>query len=73
MKIKYLKTLDGFISAVGRCRGSVWLQAVDGTKYDLRSTFSQQLALGTLLLEMGDQLELCCSRKDDERHFRNFF
>lgn len=73
LKIKNLKTLNGFIAAVNDCHGAVWLQSPDGTKYDLRSTFSQYMALGTLLLVQGDCLELFCSRKDDEWRFREFF
>ena len=73
MKIKYLKTLEGFIVAVSNCRGAVWLESPDGTKYDLRSSFSQYSALGTLLLDRGDTLELFCADKEDERLFRSFF
>lgn len=73
MKIRNLRSLNGFIGAVSKCRGAVWLEAPNGTKYDLHSSFSQYLALGTLLLEQGDSLELFCSCKDDEHHFREFF
>ena len=44
-----------------------------GDKYNLKSELSQYLAIGALLKEHGNWLELFCSQKEDEIHFFHFF
>lgn len=73
MKIKNLKQLNDFIAAVNDCKGQVWLESTEGDRYNLKSQFSQYIALGALLSERGDWLELFCSDKEDERLFFKFF
>ena len=45
----------------------------DGNIFNLKSVISHYIALGRLLEEHGDLLELFCDNKDDEVHFRKFF
>lgn len=73
MKIKNLIQLNDFIGAIDKCKSQVWLEAPDGSKYCLNSEFSKYIALGKLLEERGDWLELFCASKDDEVHFLKYF
>lgn len=73
MKIKNLTTLNAFVAAVNDCRGAVWLESPEGDRYNLKSTLNQYIALGKLLEERGDYLELFCSDGNDERLFMRFF
>lgn len=73
MKIRNLSQLNDFVAVVNDCQGAVWLESSEGDRYNLKSTFSQYIALGKLLDERGDYLELFCSDKNDERLFFKFF
>lgn len=72
MKIKNISQLNDFIAAVSQCQGGVWLESPDGDKFNLKSQFSQYVALGALLSERGENLELFCSHKEDEEFFYSF-
>lgn len=73
MKLRNLKSPNIFLSVVNDCKGQVWLESAEGDKYNLKSIFSQYIAIGALLSERGDWLELYCSDKDDEIRFMKFF
>ena len=73
MKLKNISELNGFIEAVDSCNGQVWLESTDGDKFNLKSKFSQYVALGALLGENGDCLELFCQLPEDERLFYKYF
>lgn len=73
MKLRNLKSPNIFLSVVNDCKGQVWLESDEGDKYNLKSIFSQYIAIGALLSERGDWLELYCSDKDDEARFMKFF
>lgn len=73
MRIRNLTQLNDFVGAVDNCKGDVWLESPAGDKYNLKSSFSQYLALGKLLEEQGDFLELFCLLPDDEANFYQFF
>ena len=72
MKLRNISQLNAFITAVDQCQGGVWLESPEGDKYNLRSQFSQYLALGALLTEQGSRLELYCSHPQDEVFFASF-
>lgn len=72
MKIRNIRQLNDFIAAVEHCQGGVWLESPDGDKFNLKSRFSQYIALGTLLSENGDSLELFCTHPEDEALFFEF-
>lgn len=69
MKIRNVAQLNDFLAALNECKGLVWLESPDGDKYNLKSQFSQYIALGALLSERGDFLDLYCALKDDEKYF----
>lgn len=73
MKIRNLKKLNDFIAVVNECKGAVWLESPNGDKFNLKSIFSQYLALGKLMEEHGEYLELTCSNADDCTLFLTYF
>lgn len=73
MKIRNISQLNDFVAAVNQCQGGVWLESNEGDKFNLKSQFSQYVALGALLSEHGDALELFCTHKDDEQLFYRYF
>lgn len=72
MKIKNVEQIHDFLSAIDKCHGAVWLESADGDRYNLKSELSQYIAIGALLKEKGDLLELFCSLKDDEQYLFQF-
>lgn len=73
MKIKNIEEVEGFLDAVNKCKGEVWLESPDGDKFNLKSKFSRYIALGALLSENGDNLELFCSLPEDTYYFYEYF
>ena len=73
MKLTKTTEIDAFRAAINACRGDVWLESIYGDRYNLKSFFSQHLALGAMLEENGDELELFCALREDEVHFFKFF
>ena len=73
MKLTKITEVDAFLEAVNACKGDVWLESPKGDRYNLKSVFSQFLALGAMLEENGDELELFCSIPVEEGYFFKFF
>lgn len=73
MKLKNIAEVESFKNAVAKCTGDVWLESEDGYRFNLKSALSQYVALGSLLSENGDNLELFCSNRADEANFFEFF
>ena len=73
MYIKDTKTLSCFLAAVDKCEGDVYLVSQFGDRYNLKSALSKYIAIGALLSENGETLELFCDRKEDEPYFMEFF
>ena len=74
MKLRNDIELQGFLDAVDSCKGSVWLESPEGDRYNLNSTLTRHyLAIGKLLEERGDYMELFCQLPEDERKFYEFF
>lgn len=73
MRLKNTYALNRFIEAVDKCKGDVLLKSQCGDEFNLKSTISQYIALGALLREEGENLELFCSNKEDEAFFLDFF
>lgn len=72
MKLSKVEIND-FRAAVDACHGDVWLESPRGDKYNLKSIFSQYIALDALLSQHGDELELYCALSEDESNFFKFF
>lgn len=73
MKITKEIQIADLLAAVENCKHDVWLTSIYGDKFNLRSAISRYLAIGALLSEHGDELELWCDSKEDEVNFRKFF
>ncbi len=73
MKLNNTIELFAFKEAIAKSTGSVWLESVNGDKFDLKSIFSQYIAIGELLKDRNDDLELFCQLPEDRALFYKFF
>lgn len=73
MQLHNTEEIQAFKEAIEKCKGEVWLESRWGDRYNLKSILSQYVALGALLNEQGEELELYCQFDNDERHFYQFF
>lgn len=72
MKLRNVKEIEAFRAALDKCIGPVWLESADGCRFNLQSKLSQYVALGELLGERGEDLELFCSFPEDRALFFEF-
>lgn len=73
MKLTKISQVEDFLTIVNTCKGDVTLTSQYGDKYNMKSLLTQYVAIGALLGERGDELELFCSLKEDEAKFLKFF
>jgi hypothetical protein len=73
MKLTNIQEVEGFLETVQKCKGDVFLRSPMDDIYNLKSTLSQYVAMGALLGEHGDELELFCEDRDDESLFFAYF
>lgn len=73
MEIKTNDVLYAFLSTIDKARGKVFLVSQQGDRYNLKSELTKYVAIGALLGQHGDELELFCEEKDDEALFLQFF
>lgn len=73
MKLTKISQVEDFLAIVNTCKGDVTLTSQYGDKYNMKSLLTQYVAIGALLGERGDELELFCSSKEDETKFLKFF
>lgn len=73
MKLTKISQVEDFLAIVNTCKGDVKLTSQYGDKYNMKSLLTQYVAIGALLGERGDELELFCSSKEDEAKFLKFF
>lgn len=73
MRIKKVEQIDEFLKIVDESSGDVWLESKDGDKFNLKSRLAQYVAIGMMLREEGDNLELFCSKLEDQAKFFEFF
>ena len=66
MKIKNIKEVEAFRNVVKECVSDVYLKSQEGDVFNLKSAMSEYIALGRLLSEAGDSLELFASNREDE-------
>ena len=72
MKLRNIEQVEKFLDVVNSCEGNVLLKSKQQDIYNLKSTLSQYVAIGALLGEHGDELELFCDSKNDELKFISF-
>lgn len=73
MKIKTLEKVQEFLAIVDSCEGDVFLTSQRGDHFNLKSTLTQYIAIASLLQEAGDELELFCSKVEDQTKFMKWF
>ena len=73
MRLRNIAEIDAFREAINEAKNNVWLESPEGNRINLKSELSQYVALGALLSEKGDNLELYCACKEDEYLFMKFF
>ena len=73
MKLHNRIEIVDFLNVVNRTKDNVYLRSSEGDCYNLKSTMSQYIAIAALLKEHGDELELFCDDKNDEKLFFSFF
>ena len=66
MKLQNIQEVEEFRKVVHQCKGRVYLESLEGDIFNLKSAMSEYVALGRLLSEQGDSLELFASRREDE-------
>ncbi len=72
MKLKNIKEVDAFRKAIDSCEHDVLLKSPEGDVLNLKSSLSQYIALGKLLSEAGDNLELFTTCREDEARMLEF-
>ena len=73
MRLKNIEELHAFLATVNSCSGDVWLESQYGDKINLKSKLSQYVAIGALLSDEQEVLELFCAHKEDEQKFFKYF
>lgn len=73
MRLRNIDDINDFLALVESCVGEVYLTSQYGDKFCLKSYISRYIALGALLGERGDELEIYCENKEDESKFMKFF
>lgn len=73
MRLKNIEEVHAFLATVDACHGEVWLESQYGDKFNLKSKLSQYIAIGALLNDSQEVLELFCSNQEDEQKFFQYF
>ena len=66
MKLNNIKDVQKFLAAVNACENDVYLKSVEGDVFNLKSSLSQYIAIGRLIEDAGESLELFAQTREDE-------
>jgi len=72
MKLKNVKDVEKFIQVINECEHDVYLKSPEGDVFNLKSSLSQYIAIGRLVDENGDMLELFANSREDEARLMRF-
>lgn len=72
MRLTNIKDVQKFIDVVNSCVDTVYLKSQEGDVFNLKSSLSQYIAIGKLLEESGDSLELFADNREDEAKLLKF-
>ncbi len=72
MRLTNVKDVQQFINVVNSCEHEVYLKSLEGDIFNLKSSMSQYIAIGRLIQESGDSLELFANDKNDQIRLLNF-
>ena len=73
MKVRTIEDIRALKEAVRACSRAVWLESARGDKYDLKSEFSQYIAIGALIQDQNEELELFAADPRDQMIMMEFF
>ena len=73
MQFTNVEQAKEFLKIVETCISDVWLESKYGDSFNLKSKLAKYVALDELLTSRGEDLELFCSKKEDESKFFEFF
>ena len=73
MKLMNIQEIDAFKDVLHHARGSVWCEDMSGHHYDLRDEIEQYIAIGEMLKDPENGLELFASDKLTELELLGFF
>lgn len=65
MKLRTITDIERFRNTINSCSGAVWLESAMGDKFDLKSVFSQYVAIGRLIEDHNEELEIFASLPED--------
>lgn len=65
MKLRTITDIERFRKTIDSCSGAVWLESAMGDKFDLKSVFSQYIAIGRLIEDHNEELEIFASLPED--------
>ena len=66
MKLTNVKDVQTFLNAVNACQSDVYLKSMEGDVLNLKSSLSQYIAIGRLIEDAGESLELFAQTREDE-------
>ena len=66
MKLNNIKDVQKFIETVNACENDVYLKSVEGDVFNLKSSLSQYMAIGRLIEDASESLELFAQTREDE-------
>ena len=66
MRLHSEADIQEFLNTVASCEGDVYLKSPEGDIFNLKSSMSRYIAIGRLIEEQGDSLELFADRKEDQ-------
>ena len=66
MRLRSEADIHAFMDAVNACQGEVYLKSPEGDIFNLKSSMSRYIAIGRLIEEQGDTLELFANRQEDQ-------
>ena len=72
MKLQNIHEVEDFRKVIHECKNNVYLKSQEGDVFNLKSAMSEYVALGRLLSEQGDSLELFADSREDEALLLNF-
>ena len=65
MRLRSEADVQEFLDVVKSCEGDVYLRSPEGDIFNLKSSLSRYVAVGRLVEEEGDSLELFADRRED--------
>ena len=71
MRLRSEADVQEFLKVVESCESGVYLQSPEGDIFNLKSSLSRYIAVGQLIEEQGDDLELFADRREDRARLMN--